>query len=169
LPNGILISIDTSTINNPSLFTDLNVSIDVEAEVIEASLADMDIIMPDNSIIISPSAKGYFGFEMQIHIPTERAEAAGLTSTGNINLRHVSSFGLVTEAGTIVPKDDGSFVAIIDHSSQFVTSEGVPASEVQLRAISVAELMVQRNTRWEGAHVSPSWVYHYLVDQRDFA
>jgi hypothetical protein len=48
-----------------------------------------------------------------------------------------------------------------------VASEETPASEVQLEAMRLAELMVHRNTwRWEGSYVSPNWAFHYLVSQR---
>ena len=122
LPNGLVISIDPAEITDSARAVNLNIDITV---VLESQLVNGKDV-PDNSIAISISDRGNFGFSISFPILPELFEAAGISSDA-VRLFHVDSEGDVAEKfDEFAINDDGSVTITISHASGYILSEEMP-------------------------------------------
>jgi hypothetical protein len=125
LPNGIVVSIDSASITDGAVATDLNITL----EVAQPGLKVGAVEFPDNSYIIMPSTHGDFGFELSFDISAEKLAEAGLMNV-NVRLFHVSEFDEVTDYGPLAKNDDGSVTITISHASRWILADDTPIMEI---------------------------------------
>ena len=129
LPNGLIISIDPKTITDYAV----SINLDIGLTVTDTATTVSGVQIPLNSIILSPSARGDFGFSISIYISAQMLADAGLTSD-NVRLFHVSSNGSVIELDNVIRNNDGSVTVIITHASWYVLSNTAPQGIIPHRA-----------------------------------
>jgi hypothetical protein len=116
----LIITINALTITDEAQSINLNFSIFILAE----GGPTFTPPIPENSIIILPSASGEFGFEISLDLSAEKLEEAGI-DVAEANLFHVSSTNRVsTYRGRFVSNPDGSVTITIDSASYYVFTTG---------------------------------------------
>jgi hypothetical protein len=124
LPNGLHISISAEDITDNARPIDLNIAVTLVTTA--TTVAGTQMQAPANSLIITPSTHGQFGFTININISAERLAAAGLSE--NINLYYVSSAGSVTNYGAVTLNSNGSATISISHASFYILSTTPPVT-----------------------------------------
>ncbi len=122
LPNGVKVTIDGSTISKNATSLDLNMEVLFGNEI--QLIGDVQI--PENAIIISPSAHGKFGLELSIEISAEMLLEAGL-DPNNTSLFYIDDDGMVTDLGKVTVNADGSVTIKLTHASSYVLAESMQA------------------------------------------
>ena len=137
LQNGLIISI------NPDSITDTATSLDINIDVMITERATIvnDLQLPSNSIVITPSAHGEFGFSISFDISAEQLANAGLDGN-TVRLFHISTDSVVTEAGTVRQNADGSVTLSISHASVYHLAEEAPTIAASIEETPVNEAPV---------------------------
>jgi hypothetical protein len=137
LQNGLIISINPDSITENATSLDLN----IDVTITERATIVNDIQFPPNSIIIAPSAHGEFGFTISFDISAEQLAEAGLNAN-DVRLFHISTDGVVTEAGTVRQNADGSVTLSISHASVYHLAEEAPTIAASIEETPVNEAPV---------------------------
>ena len=114
-----MITIDPSTITDAMRAVNLDIAVTIahEAQMIYGKE------VPSNSIAISLSDHGEFGFALSLSITAEQLLEAGV-DINNARLFHISVDGVITEKPDyFVINDDGSITITISHASGYVLTE----------------------------------------------
>jgi hypothetical protein len=127
LPNGLIIRID------PELITDnatiLNLHIDVTIMGTATTVGNVHI--PSNSIVISPSSHGNFGFTKSFDISADKIADASI-NISNAQLYHITTDGVVTEKDYMNVNTDGSVTISINYASRYIITEDSPVSDIHV-------------------------------------
>ncbi|MCL2694023.1 MAG: NPXTG-anchored protein, partial [Oscillospiraceae bacterium] len=120
LENGFSFLIKADTISDEVTNFDLNIDVDFTDE--ETTIGNA--VIPTGSIVITPSFKGDFGFEIEMTLTAEQLEEAGI-DVENVKLWYISGT-TVTELDVIVVNDDGSITISFSSASFYVLSAEAP-------------------------------------------
>ncbi|MCL2036629.1 MAG: leucine-rich repeat domain-containing protein, partial [Oscillospiraceae bacterium] len=132
LPCGMLITIDPRTVK-PNV-QDVPISVEIESG---GSHADG---IPNNSIIILPSAQGEFGFEFSFDITAEQLAEAGL-NIDNAQLFYVNGNGITQQHGELTRNSDGSVTITIDRASSYVLAAVTHGDVTGTGAVTIADVL----------------------------
>ncbi|MDR1754103.1 MAG: NPXTG-anchored protein, partial [Eubacterium sp.] len=125
LDNGFKIKINPDKISDNVKSIDLNMQI---AAVGDKPDIINDILVSANSIIVIPSAKGEFGFEIIVEITAQMLEEAGLTDK-EIYLYYISDNGVISSLGQMSKTANGTIEFPISHASYYLLS-GVSPDDI---------------------------------------
>jgi len=118
LPNGLVITIDGSTVTGEIGDIDLNIDIFITKQATTVNGTNV----PANSIVINPAAHGTFGFELSFELTAGQLSEAGLNGD-NVRLYYVDADGNITERGRVKRNADGSVTITIDGASFYFLAE----------------------------------------------
>ena|GEM_PF-6894364 len=131
LTNGLIIRID------PELITDnaITLNLHIDASVTDTAATVNTVHIPANSIVISPSSHGNFGFTMSFDISADKLAEAGI-DISNAQLYHITTDGVITEKDYMKVNADGSVTISVSYASRYVITEETPVNDIQVDTAS---------------------------------
>jgi len=140
LPGGQLISIDPAAISENAKAVDLNIGLAIS----NSATTIHGVVIPINTIIITPTTHGDFGFTINIEISAEQLAAARLSGS-DTRLFYINDSGDVKDYGILAMNADGSATVPISNASSYVLSdETLRSAPVEKPIPTDAEFLQER-------------------------